>query len=102
MLFVKPQTSESYVVWQAEHLRVPVAGILLNYSQSFRRFRLCTLRIKSWSALFLKTNHDDDDITSPHSVSMHTEHFVTLMYCRHSVFGAPLSATASFGVLLKT
>lgn len=32
MLSVKPQTSESYVVWQAEHLRVPVAGILLNYS----------------------------------------------------------------------
>ena len=45
--------------------------------------------------MVLKTNHDDDDLKSPDSVSMHTQRFVTLMYCRHSVFGAPLSATAS-------
>jgi hypothetical protein len=55
-----------------------------------------------WSALFLKTSHDDGDFKSPDSVSMHTEHIVTLVYCRRRVFGAPLSATALFGVLLKT
>ena len=47
MLSVKPQTSEPYILWQAEHLRVPVAGILLNYSQSLRVVRLCTLRVIS-------------------------------------------------------
>jgi hypothetical protein len=101
MLSVKPQTSESYVVWQAEHLRVPVAGILSNYSVSPSCSTLYPESYK-WSALFLKTNHDDDDFKSPDSVSIHKQHFLTLMYCRHSVFGAPLSATASFGVLLKT
>jgi hypothetical protein len=44
MLYVQPQTSESYVVWQAKHLHLPVAGVLRNYAQPLRIFRLCTLR----------------------------------------------------------